>query len=240
MKIILVGYGKMGRIIEKTALERGHEIVGRIDLENASELNASLAGIADAAIEFTGPHSAYDNVMKCLSLGIPVVCGSTGWLDRYEEVAGFCRQQAGSLLYASNFSVGVNIFFEINKTLARLMAGHPGYDVSIREIHHTQKKDAPSGTAITLAEQLIRSVPGKENWVNQESGQPSDLLIQSERIDPYPGLHTVRYASAIDEIRITHEAHSRDGFALGAVLAAEFIKDKKGVFSMKDVLGIGD
>jgi methylmalonyl-CoA mutase len=153
MKIILVGYGKMGRIIEKTALERGHEIVGRIDLENASDLNADLAAKADAAIEFTGPHSAFDNVMKCLSLGIPVVCGSTGWLDRYEEVAGFCRKQAGSLLYASNFSVGVNIFFEINKTLAHLMGAHPGYDVSIHEIHHTQKKDAPSGTAITLAEQ---------------------------------------------------------------------------------------
>jgi 4-hydroxy-tetrahydrodipicolinate reductase len=240
MKIILVGYGKMGRIIEKTALERGHEIVGRIDLENASDLNADLAAKADAAIEFTGPHSAFDNVMKCLSLGIPVVCGSTGWLDRYEEVAGFCRKQAGSLLYASNFSVGVNIFFEINKTLARLMGNHPGYDVSIREVHHTQKKDAPSGTAITLAEQVLRDIPGKENWVNEVTGQTSDLVISSERIDPYPGLHTVRYASSIDEIRITHEAHSRDGFALGAVLAAEFIKDRTGVFSMKDVLGIGD
>lgn len=240
MKIILVGYGKMGRIIEKTALERGHEIIGRIDLENAADLNAGLADQADAAIEFTGPHSAFDNVMKCLALGIPVVCGSTGWLERYEEAAAFCRQQQGGLLYASNFSVGVNIFFEINKTLARLMATHPGYNVSIREVHHTQKKDAPSGTAITLAEQVIRSVPGKEKWVNDEPGNASDLLIKSERIDPYPGLHTVRYASAIDEIRITHEAHSRDGFALGAVLAAEFIRDKTGVFSMKDVLGIGD
>jgi len=240
MKIILVGYGKMGRIIEKTALDRGHEIIGRIDLDNASDLDATLAATADAAIEFTGPHSAFDNVMKCLSLGIPVVCGSTGWLDRYEEAAGYCRQQQGSLLYASNFSVGVNIFFEINKTLARLMAGHTGYDVSIREIHHTQKKDAPSGTAITLAEQVMRAVPGKEKWVNEETGQPADLLITSERIDPYPGLHTVRYASAIDEIRITHEAHSRDGFALGAVLAAEFIRERTGIFSMKDVLGIGD
>ena len=240
MKIILVGYGKMGRIIEKTALDRGHEIIGRIDLDNASDLDTTLAAAADAAIEFTGPHSAFDNVMKCLSLGIPVVCGSTGWLDRYEEAAGYCRQQQGSLLYASNFSVGVNIFFEINKTLARLMAGHPGYEVSIREIHHTRKKDAPSGTAITLAEQVLRAVTGKEKWVNEETGQPADLLITSERIDPYPGLHTVRYASAIDEIRITHEAHSRDGFALGAVLAAEFIRERTGVFSMKDVLGIGD
>ncbi len=240
MKIILVGYGKMGRIIEKTALDRGHEIIGRIDLDNASDLDTTLAATADAAIEFTGPHSAFDNVMKCLSLGIPVVCGSTGWLDRYEEAAGYCRQQLGSLLYASNFSVGVNIFFEINKTLARLMAGHPGYEVSIREIHHTQKKDAPSGTAITLAEQVLRAVPGKEQWVNEETGEAADLLITSERIDPYPGLHTVRYASAIDEIRITHEAHSRDGFALGAVLAAEFIRERTGVFSMKDVLGIGD
>ena len=240
MKIILVGYGKMGRIIEKTALDRGHEIIGRIDLDNASDLDTTLAAAADAAIEFTGPHSAFDNVMKCLSLGIPVVCGSTGWLDRYEEAAGYCRQQQGSLLYASNFSVGVNIFFEINKTLARLMAGHPGYDVSIREIHHTQKKDAPSGTAITLAEQVLRAVPGKEKWVNQETGEAADLQITSERIDPYPGLHTVRYASAIDEIRITHEAHSRDGFALGAVLAAEFIRERTGIFSMKDVLGIGD
>lgn len=240
MKIILVGYGKMGRIIEETALERGHEIVGRIDLDNASDLDASLADIADVAIEFTGPHSAFNNVMKCLSLGIPVVCGSTGWLDRYDEVATFCRQQHGSLLYASNFSVGVNIFFEINKTLARLMAAHPGYDVSIKEIHHTQKKDAPSGTAISLAEQVLRSVPGKENWVGDSTGNPSNLLIESERIDPYPGLHTVRYSSPIDEIRITHEAHSRNGFALGAVLAAAFIKEKTGVFSMRDVLGIGD
>lgn len=240
MKIILVGYGKMGRIIEKTALDRGHEIIGRIDLDNASDLDSTLAAAADAAIEFTGPHSAFDNVMKCLSLGIPVVCGSTGWLDRYEEAAGYCRQQQGSLLYASNFSVGVNIFFEINKTLARLMAGHPGYEVSIREIHHTQKKDAPSGTAITLAEQVLRAVPGKEKWVNEETGEAADLLITSERIDPYPGLHTVRYASVIDEIRITHEAHSRDGFALGAVLAAEFIRERTGIFSMKDVLGIGD
>jgi 4-hydroxy-tetrahydrodipicolinate reductase len=240
MNIILVGYGKMGRIIEQTALKHGHTIVGKIDLDNAADLDESLAARADVAIEFTGPHSAFDNVMRCLTLGLPVVCGSTGWLDRYEEAVAYCRERSGTMLYASNFSVGVNIFFEINKTLARLMAAHPSYDVSIREVHHTQKKDAPSGTAISLAEQVLRSLPHKEHWTGEATDKSSDLLIKSERIDPYPGLHTVRYASAVDEITITHEAHTRDGFALGAVLAAAFIHDKHGVFSMRDVLGIGD
>jgi 4-hydroxy-tetrahydrodipicolinate reductase len=194
----------------------------------------------DVCIEFTRPELAPQHIAFCAQKQIPIVVGTTAWQEALAQVTELVNNANSALLYASNFSVGVNIFFEINKTLARLMGNHPGYDVCIREVHHTQKKDAPSGTAITLAEQVLRDIPGKENWVNEVTGQTSDLVISSERINPYPGLHTVRYASSIDEIRITHEAHSRDGFALGAVLAAEFIKDRTGVFSMKDVLGIGD
>lgn len=239
MKIILVGYGKMGKTIEEQAISRGHEVVLRIDLDNAADLNPETASKADVAIEFTGPHSAFENVRRCMELGLPLVCGSTGWLDRFAEAEKICRETNGSFLYASNFSVGVNIFFELNKTLARLMSAHPEYDVSITEIHHTQKRDAPSGTAITLAEQVLTDVPRKQKWMNHESPKAEDLVIKSERKDPYPGLHKVTYTSAIDDIEIIHNAHSRTGFALGAVLAAEFIRNKKGIFSMKDVLGIG-
>ena len=239
MKIILVGYGKMGKTIEELAVSRGHEVVLRIDLDNAADLNRETAEKADVVIEFTGPHSAFENVVRCLDLGLPLVCGSTGWLDRFAEAENICRKNNGSFLYASNFSVGVNIFFEINRTLARLMSAHPEYDVSITEVHHTQKRDAPSGTAITLAEQVLTDVTTKQQWVNHESQKAEDLVITSERKDPFPGLHKVTYASAIDDIEIIHNAHSRTGFALGAVLAAEFIWNKKGVFSMKDVLGIG-
>jgi 4-hydroxy-tetrahydrodipicolinate reductase len=238
MKIALVGYGKMGKIIETVALSRGHEVVLRIDIDNAADLDAANAARADVAIEFTGPHSAFDNVSKCLDLGLPVVCGSTGWLERYAEIERKCRELDGSLLYASNFSVGVNIFFEINRRLAALMAAQPEYEVEVTEVHHTQKKDAPSGTAITIAEGILGSMPRKKRWVNHASSDPADLVIVSERTDPYPGLHRVSYRSAIDDIEIQHNAHSRNGFALGAVLAAEYIHRRKGVFGMKEVLGI--
>jgi 4-hydroxy-tetrahydrodipicolinate reductase len=238
MNIALVGYGKMGRIIETVAQSRGHHIVLRIDLDNATDLDAENISKADVAIEFTGPHSAFGNINKCLNLGIPVVSGSTGWLDQYTAIEKKCTDNNGSFLYASNFSVGVNIFFEINKRLAKLMATQPEYDVTITEIHHTQKKDAPSGTAITIAEQILEALPRKQRWVNHISDNITELEIISERTDPHPGLHKVNYQSAIDEIEIIHNAHNRNGFALGAVLAAEYIKDKKGIFSMKEVLGL--
>ena len=238
MNIALVGYGKMGKTIEEIAVANGHTIGLKIDLNNASDLCAEKVAGIDVAIEFTGPHSAHDNVMKCISFGIPVVCGSTGWLEKYDEVKTFCETKNGTLIYASNFSIGVNLFFEINKTLAALMSKHPSYKATIHEIHHTQKKDAPSGTAITLAEQVIDALPNKTKWVNEASNDASDLVILSERIDPAPGTHTTSYTSAIDDIQITHTAHNRKGFAGGALLAAEFAATHRGVLSMKDVLGI--
>ncbi len=238
MKIALIGYGKMGKAIEETALQRGHEIVLKIDITNVAEFNQENISKADAAIEFSGPHSAFDNVMKCFRLGIPVVCGSTGWLNKYEEAKKYCIDNNGAFLYSSNYSIGVNIFFELNKHLASLMSSQNSYDVSMTEIHHTQKKDAPSGTAITLAEQVLEKVKRKTLWVNHISDNNEELEIISERIDPAPGTHKVKYSSAIDDIEIIHKAHSRMGFATGAVLAAEFIKGKKGVFNMRDVLGL--
>ena len=238
MNIALVGYGKMGRIIETVAQSRGHQIVLRIDLDNAAELNAANISKAEVAIEFTGPHSAFSNLDKCIELGIPTVSGSTGWLDDYPAIEKKCRKKNGSFLYASNFSVGVNIFFELNRVLAKIMNSQQEYDVKMTEIHHTQKKDAPSGTAITIAEQILESLPRKQRWVNHISDNPEDLEIISERTDPYPGLHKVTYQSGIDDIEITHNAHNRNGFALGAVLAAEYIRDKKGIFTMKEVLGL--
>jgi 4-hydroxy-tetrahydrodipicolinate reductase len=238
LKIALVGYGKMGRAIEAIALQRGHEIVLKIDLDNAADFTAANLQKADVAIEFTAPHSAFANVMRCLEYGVPVVCGSTGWLDRIEEVKAYCLQKDGCFLYASNFSVGVNIFFEINKRLAELMKPHDEYNVWMEEIHHTQKRDAPSGTAVTLAEQVLAQVDRKTKWVNSATENPSELSIVSKRIDPAPGTHTVTYESPIDTIGIVHTAHNRTGFATGAVLAAEFVIGKKGIFSMKEVLGL--
>jgi len=237
MNIALIGYGKMGKAIEEIALQRGHDIVLKIDIENVSAFNQKNLSKADAAIEFSGPHSAFSNVMKCLQFKTPVVCGSTGWLDKIEEAKKYCIESNGAFLYSSNYSIGVNIFFELNKHLAQLMSSHREYDVSMTEIHHTQKKDAPSGTAITLAEQILEKISRKKNWANHISDNPEELEIISERIDPAAGTHQVKYSSAIDDIEIIHTAHNRMGFATGAVLAAEFIKGKKGVFSMRDVLG---
>lgn len=238
MRIALVGYGKMGKAIEEIALERGHEVILKIDENNISDLTKENLSKADVAIEFTNPHSAFDNIKKTIGSGTPVVSGSTGWTERMEEMQTYCRQANGTFLYSSNFSIGVNIFFELNKRLAALMAPHAEYEVTMQEIHHTQKKDAPSGTAITLAEQILEKVKRKKEWVNEDSNNPGDLSIISKRVDPAPGTHIVRYASSIDDIEIIHTAHNRKGFATGAVLAAEFIKDKKGIFSMKDVLSL--
>ena len=192
--------------------------------------------LCDVAIEFTSPHAAVGNIKTCLEAGIPVISGSTGWLENWEEVKNFCEQKKGGLLYASNFSIGVNIFFEVNKKLADLMAPHNEYDVLVEEIHHTAKQDAPSGTAITIAEQIIERHPAKNKWVNERSEKPGELTIMSKRIDPAPGTHYVRYSSAVDEIEIIHTANSRQGFASGAVLAAEFMAGKTGIYAMKDVL----
>jgi len=237
MNIALIGYGKMGKTIEQVAVERGHLVKLKIDLHNLDDFNQKNFENIDAAIEFTGPHTAYNNIIKCIELGKPIVSGSTGWLNRLTDVESACNDKQGSFIYASNFSVGVNIFFEVNKKLAELMKGKDQYDVAIKEIHHTQKKDAPSGTAITLAEHILSNNTSKSTWVNDTPSSKNQLFIKSERIDPYPGLHEVTYSSSIDEIKIIHNAHSRDGFALGAVLAAEYIAERKGIFTMKDVLG---
>ena len=236
MKIALLGYGKMGHAIEEIALQRGHEVVLRINDQNLNELTKDNIQKADVAIEFTNPRSAIENILFCLDNNVAIVCGTTGWLNELAKVEEKCKESHGAFLYASNFSVGVNIFFELNKKLATLLKPHPAYDVTIEEIHHTQKKDAPSGTAITLAEQIIEKAGKKNNWVNNETKDKNSLTIISKRLDEVPGTHSVKYFSPIDDIEIIHTAHNRKGFAEGAVLAAEFIQEKKGIFSMKDVL----
>lgn len=238
MKIALLGYGKMGKAIEEIAVQKGHEIVLKINIDNTQDLTENNLKKADVAIEFTGPHSAAENLKFCFDAGIPVVCGSTGWLNSWNEMEKYCKEKNGSLVYASNYSIGVNLFFEVNKYLAKLMEAHAYYDVKLEEIHHTEKKDAPSGTAITLAEQILENISRKKAWTNSQAQEPTQLEIISKRIDPAPGTHKIAYTSAIDDIEIIHTAHNRKGFAGGAVLAAEFIEGKMGIFSMKDVLGL--
>lgn len=237
MRIALIGYGKMGKAIERIALTHGHEIVLKIDLDNGHEMTPENLSKADVAIEFTGPASAAENLLTCADAGIRVVCGSTGWLERIDEVRNAFVKKGTAFIYASNFSIGVNIFFELNRKLASMMATHPEYSVEMKEIHHTQKKDAPSGTAISLAEQIQAEISSLKTWVNRPGKDPSELPIISERVDPAPGTHFVKYHSAVDDVEIIHTAHSRDGFAGGAVLAAEYIHGKKGIFTMKEVLG---
>ena len=238
MKIALIGYGKMGRAIEGILLQRGHTAPLKIDINNQDQFTKENLLQCDVAIEFTGPHSAVNNISTCLDAGIPVVSGSTGWLEQWSLIEDKCKNNNGGLLYASNFSVGVNLFFELNKKLAQLMSQQDTYNVSMEEIHHTQKKDAPSGTAITLAEQVLHNVTRKKKWINEVEKYPNELSIISKRIDPAPGTHSIKYSSAIDDIEIIHTAHSRTGFATGAVLAAEFLAGKKGIYNMKDVLNI--
>jgi 4-hydroxy-tetrahydrodipicolinate reductase len=238
MNIALIGYGKMGKAIEEIALSRGHQVVLAVGIENLEDKTIENIKRADVAIEFTGPESAFENIKLCLDAGVPIVSGSTGWLKDLAEAEAYSKERNTGFIYSSNFSIGVNIFFAVNKKLAELMSRHPDYDVQLTEIHHTHKKDAPSGTAITLADQVMEFLPSKTKWVNTPSEDTSALVILSERVDPAPGTHTVRYTSAIDDIEITHTAHNRKGFAGGAVLAAEFLQGKAGVFTMKDVLGI--
>jgi 4-hydroxy-tetrahydrodipicolinate reductase len=233
MQIILLGYGKMGRIIERVALERGHTITARIDVDNQHEFE-TIEG--DVAIEFSHPNAAFNNVSRCLLKNIPVVCGTTGWLARKPEVEQICKETDGAFFYASNYSLGVNVFFKMNEYLAKTMSRFPEYDIRMDEIHHTEKKDAPSGTAITLAETILANTKRKKSWVNAETGKPQDLYISSFRIDDVPGTHVVKYESAVDDIEIRHTAHSREGFAKGAVMVAEWIVGKKGVLTMNEFL----
>jgi 4-hydroxy-tetrahydrodipicolinate reductase len=238
MNILLLGYGKMGKTIEQIALKRNHQVPYKIDIDNRSEfLNLDKSSV-DVAIEFSHPESAFENIKICLEKGIPVVSGTTGWLDKKPEIERLCREKNGAFFYSSNYSVGVNIFFHLNKILAKIMSGFPDYDVSMEEIHHTEKKDAPSGTAITLAEGVLENFPGKTGWVNQEVASKEELPILSKRIGKVPGTHTIFYNSPIDSIEIKHTAHSREGFAEGSVIAAEWLKGKNGIFGMDDMLKI--
>jgi 4-hydroxy-tetrahydrodipicolinate reductase len=236
MKIALIGYGKMGKAIEQIALQKGHEIIMAISLDNVHEFTLDNVKEADVAIEFSTPSTAYYNVMKCIDAGVPVICGSTGWLEKLDEVKKYAVENKVGFIYASNFSVGVNIFFEINSALAEMMNKQKQYDVAVEEIHHTQKLDAPSGTAVTIAEQILEQIDNKSKWVREVASNENELAIKSIRQDPAPGTHTVSYTSAIDDIEIKHTAHNRIGFASGAVAAAEFVIGKAGVFTMKDVL----
>lgn len=237
MKIALLGYGKMGKAIEEIALQKGHHIVLRISEENLNDLTKENIQKADVAIEFSSPESAASNILFCLNANIPVASGTTGWMQQLKMVDDKCKEMNGTFLYASNYSIGVNIFFELNKKLASLMSKHINYNVEIEEIHHTQKKDAPSGTAITLAEEILASSDTKKRWINSTTKDENELSIISKRIDEVSGTHSVKYSSDIDDIEIIHTAHNRKGFAQGAVLAAEFIVGKKGVYTMKNVLG---
>lgn len=238
MKIALIGYGKMGKEIEKIALDRGHEIVLIIDINNPGDLTSENLKKADVVIEFTVPASALNNYKLCFDAGVPVVSGTTGWLDKRDEVHQLCKAANATFFHTTNFSLGVNIFFAVNKRLAQLMANRGEYKVGMTEIHHTQKLDAPSGTAITLAEGILENIPTKTSWVNQPTEKVDELGIISEREGQVPGTHIVKYDSEVDYIEITHCAKSRKGFAFGAVLAAEYSVGKKGILTMNDLLNI--
>jgi 4-hydroxy-tetrahydrodipicolinate reductase len=233
MKIILLGYGKMGKTIERVAINRGHEISARIDIDNQSDFDDAEG---DVAIEFSHPDAAFDNITRCLTRNLPIVCGTTGWLKRKSEIENLCNKVNGTFFYASNYSLGVNLFFKINEYLAKMMNGFPEYEILMDEIHHMEKKDAPSGTAISLAEGILKNVTRKKSWVSKKTTKADEIYIGSFRIDQVPGTHIVKYESPVDDIEIKHTAHSRDGFALGAVLVAEWAQNKQGILSMDDFL----
>lgn len=236
MKIALIGYGKMGRIIEEIARSRGHEIVAVIDINNQGDFDSPGFLSAEVAIEFTRPETAFGNYGKCFERHIPVVAGTTGWLEHMGEIKEACAGGEQTFFYASNYSIGVNIFFAVNKYLARIMNKYPEYDVSMEEVHHVHKLDSPSGTGITLAEGILESIDRKRSWKEGEEGEPEELLIRSRREGEVPGIHEVIYESEADTISIKHDAKSRKGFALGAVLAAEFTRGKRGFLTMDDML----
>ena len=242
MNIALIGYGKMGQIIEHFAIERGHEIVLKIGSTNLDELTVSNLRKADVAIDFSLPDVAIKNIYTCFEANVPLIVGTTGWYGQLQEIKNECLQGNHTLLYGSNFSIGVNLFFHINEVLAKMMNNYPAYDVQVEEIHHTQKLDAPSGTAMTIAEGIIENLDRKTEWINELSGQgltevmkKDQLLIASERIENIPGTHTVVYSSEVDEIELKHTANSRAGFALGAVVAAEWLQNKQGFYNITDI-----
>lgn len=239
MKLLLIGYGKMGKAIEGIAVKRGHTVVGKIDVSNTEDLKKFNNTNTDAAIEFTHPDAAVSNLTYCLQNHIPIVCGTTGWLKHLHTIKNLCTEQGGSMCYSSNYSIGVNIFWAVNEKLAQLMNAQTDYDVTLEEIHHVYKKDAPSGTAITTAEGILAHLERKKSWtIDTENLTPQQLHIAHKREHNVPGTHTVLYTGSVDSITLTHTAFNREGFATGAVVAAEFIAGKKGFFTMKDVLSI--
>jgi 4-hydroxy-tetrahydrodipicolinate reductase len=238
MKIAIIGYGKMGQEVEKIAIARKHEVVSIIDNENQWIEFADEIAKADVAIEFSSPNSVYNNIRNAFNNNLPIVVGTTSWKDRLPEVKLLCEKMNQCLLYSSNFSIGVNLFFELNRKLAILMKDYPDYDVNIEEVHHTAKLDSPSGTAIKLADDILNIVKHKSKWINSEEAENEELQIESKRISNTPGTHIVTYDSKIDSIEIKHTAHNRKGFAQGAILAAEWIINKKGIYCMSDVLNI--
>lgn len=236
MNIALIGYGKMGHEIERIALNRGHKIVCIIDIDNQNDFESDAFKSADVAIEFSRPETALSNYFKCFKADVPVVSGTTGWLERIDSVKEACAK-GKTFFYTSNFSLGVNIFFALNKKLAEMMNPFPAYDVSMKEVHHIHKLDAPSGTAITIAEDILEKLDRKDKWVKEEAMSAEELAIFSERTGEVPGYHEVTWESEVDTIKISHDAKSRKGLALGAVLAAEFTKGKTGFLTMSDMLG---
>ncbi|MCE3227065.1 MAG: dihydrodipicolinate reductase [Bacteroidetes bacterium] len=235
MNIALFGYGKMGKEIEAIAQKRGHTIVLHVEKDNVDLLTAADLKKADVAIEFTTPHTVTDNIKRCFDAGLPVVVGTTGWYDQFDEIKNLCEKKNAGLFHATNFSVGVNLFFKVNQYLAELMNKYEDYDVSMEEIHHIHKLDKPSGTAITLAQQVLEKIDRKKNWSIDKPGKET-MFIKDVREGEVPGTHIIKYQSAIDDIEIMHKAHNRKGFALGAVIAAEFLKGKKGVYTMDDIV----
>lgn len=247
MKLALLGYGKMGQIIERFALERGHEVVLKITIDNLQDLTVANLANADVAIDFSAPDAVVNNIYKCFEASVPIVVGTTGWYGKLQEIKNDCLSSNNTLLYGSNFSIGVNLFFYLNKVLAKLMNNYPAYEVQVEEIHHTQKLDAPSGTAMTIAEDIIENLDRKTEWLNEIVGTPipeiiknEQLLIESLRIENVPGTHTVVYSSEVDDIEIKHTAHSRAGFALGALVAAEWLQNKQGFYNVADVFNFNN
>ncbi len=236
MNIVLIGYGKMGKEIEKLAIEKSHKVILRIDKGDEDLFSSLSFKDADVAIEFSTPDTAYSNILKCIEAGIPVVSGTTGWLNRYDDIISAVKKNKSAFFYASNFSLGVNIFFELNRKLASMMSSFPDYSVEVSETHHINKIDAPSGTAVSLTNDIINILDNKSSWVCNEEAKNDEIQINAERIGNVTGKHTIKYESSVDSIEIEHNAKNRQGFAIGALLAAEFIIDKTGVFGMNDLL----
>jgi len=236
MKIALLGYGKMGKEIEKICLQKRYDIIAKIDNEDDWQAYSKELSLADVAIEFSTPHTVVSNIQRCFDIDLPIVVGTTSWYDSKEQIMAECRQRNQAMIFGSNFSIGVNLFFHLNESFAEIMNNYPEYKITMEEIHHTQKLDAPSGTAISLADILIKKIDRLTSWQNNESSKDEVLGISSKRIDPVPGTHSILYHSDIDEIELKHTAKSRAGFAKGAIFAAEWIYDKKGFYEFKDIL----